>query len=156
MKKIWALAILPIIALASCGKEEVTPVVENTPVENITPEVQPESTGSLESNTETLNQNISSVETDSATQDTERLFAFSYEKDGYIIPVSGKFLLENGKISGIVVDGVDLEKDRTPISSFARNVPAQIVGKELKGLQVDTVSWASYVTVGFNNYLSSL
>lgn len=154
MKKIWALAILPIIALASCGKEEVNPV-ENTPVENNTSEVQ--DTNTLEqSNTETLDQNISSVETDVATQDTERLFAFSYEIQGNIVPVSGKFLLENGKITGIVVDATDVENGKTPLDAFARNVWAQIIGKELKGLQVDTVSWASYVTVGFNSFLSSL
>ncbi|MGE4443554.1 MAG: hypothetical protein AB7E37_01005 [Candidatus Altimarinota bacterium] len=155
MKKIGALAILPIIALASCGKEEVVTPEVTTPVENNTPEVQNVNVEE-QSNTENLNQNISSVETDSETQDTERLFAFSYEEDGNIIPVSGKFLLENGKITGIVVDGVDVENDRTPLASFARNVPSQIVGKELKGLQVDTVSGASYVTVGFNNFLSSL
>lgn len=154
MKKIWALAILPIIALASCGKEEVTPV-ENTPVENNTSEVQDTNTVE-QSNTETLDQNISSVETDANTQDTERLFAFTYEKDGYVIPVSGKFVLENGKITGIVVDGADVENGKSPIDSFARNVWSQIIGKELTGLQVDTVSWASYVTVGFNNFLSSL
>lgn len=154
MKKIWALAILPIIALASCGKEEVIPV-ENTPVENNTSEVQDTNTVE-QSNTETLDQNISSVETDANTQDTERLFAFTYEKDGYVIPVSGKFVLENGKITGIVVDGADVENGKSPIDSFARNVWSQIIGKELTGLQVDTVSWASYVTVGFNNFLSSL
>ncbi len=155
MKKIWALAILPIIALTSCGKEEVTPA-ENTPVENNTSEVQDTNTEVQDTNTETLDQNISSVETDTNTQDTERLFAFTYEKDGYVIPVSGKFLLENGKITGIIVDGADVENGKAPIDSFARNVWAQIIGKELTGLQVDTVSGASYVTVGFNNFLSSL
>lgn len=155
MKKIWALAILPIIALASCGKEEISPVETNTPAENITPQ-EMDTTVTPEETSQTLDQNISSMETDSATQDTERLFAFSYEKDGNIIPVSGKFLLENGKITGIVVDGTDVENGKTPLDSFARNVVEQIVGKELTGLQVDTVSWASYVTVGFNNFLSSL
>ncbi len=155
MKKIWALAILPIIALASCGKEEVVTPEVTTPVENNTPEVQNVNVEE-QSNTETLDQNISSVETDTNTQDTERLFAFTYEKDGYVIPVSGKFLLENGKITGILVDGADIENGKAPIDSFARNVWAQIIGKELTGLQVDTVSGASYVTVGFNNFLSSL
>lgn len=155
MKKIWALAVLPIIALASCGKQETAPVETNTPVETTTPE-NLDTMVTPEVKNETLDQNISSTETDVATQDTERLFAFSYEKDGYIIPVSGKFLLENGKITGIVVDGTDPFNGKTPLDSFARNVWSQIIGKELKGLQVDTVSWASYVTVGFNSFLSSL
>jgi hypothetical protein len=90
MKKIATIAVLPIIALASCSKEEQ--ILETSLETNNTQNTNELNTNSTE---ETLNQDISSTTTDSETIGSERTFEFNYEKDGYIIPVSGKFILEN-------------------------------------------------------------
>lgn len=150
MKKIWTLAILPIIALASCGK---TQTEEETQIQVVPENMDMNYQDEVSFEDESLNENISTVITDD-TQN-EKIFQFSYEKDGNIVPVSGKFFLDNWIITGIEVDWVDLN-EKGPLVDFAKNVPAQIIGKSLSWLQVDTVSGASYVTVGFNEYLSTV
>lgn len=148
MKKIATLAVLPVIALASCSKNEEVVNVTPTPLES------ENSTQEQLSTQENLNQNISSTSVDSETMETEKSFEFSYEKDGNIIPVSGKFVLENWVVTEMIIDWVDLNTN-TPLASFAKNAPAQIIWKELKWLQIDTVSWASYVTTWFNSFLAT-
>lgn len=148
MKKIATLAVLPVIALASCWKNEEVVNVTPTPLES------ENSTQEQSSTQENLNQNISSTSVDSETMETEKSFEFSYEKDGNIIPVSGKFVLENGIVKDMIIDWVDLTVE-SPLASFAKNAPAQIIWKELKWLQIDTVSGASYVTTWFNSFLAT-
>lgn len=150
MKKLATIAVLPIIALASCSKEEQT--LETSLETNNTQNTNELNTNSTE---ETLNQDISSTTTDSETIGSERTFEFNYEKDGYIIPVSGKFILENWIVKEMIVNGADINWE-TPLDSFAKNAPEQVIGKALNGLQVDTISGASYVTIWFNQFLSTL
>lgn len=150
MKKIATIAVLPIIALASCSKEEQT-------LENSIETTNTQNTTELNtiSNEETLNQDISSTTTDSETIDNERAFEFNYEIWGNIVPVKWKFILEEGKVKDMIFEGIDLTQE-SPLSSFAKNAPAQVIWKELKWLQIDTVSGASYVTIWFNQFLSTL
>ncbi len=150
MKKLATIAVLPIIALASCSKEEQT--LETSLETNNTQNTNELNTNSTE---ETLNQDISSTTTDSETIGSEKTFEFNYEKDGYIIPVSGKFILENWIVKEMIVNGADINWE-TPLDSFAKNAPEQVIGKALNGLQVDTISGASYVTIWFNQFLSTL
>lgn len=150
MKKIATLAILPVIALASCGKEEQTldTSLETTNTQN-TNEVNTSSTE------ETLNQDISLTTTDSETSETERTFEFSYEKDWNIISVSGKFIIENWVVKEMVVNWADLN-EQTPLDMFGRIAPFHVVWKNLNWLQIDSISGASYVTIWFNQFLSTL
>jgi hypothetical protein len=55
----------------------------------------------------------------------------------------------------MIVNGADVNW-QTPLDSFAKNAPEQVVWKALNGLQVDTISGASYVTIWFNQFLSTL
>lgn len=150
MKKIATIAVLPIIALASCSKEEQTleTSLETTNTQNTT-ELNTNSTE------ETLSQDISSTTTNSETIDNERAFEFNYEIWGNIVPVSWKFILENWIVKEMIVNGADINWE-TPLDSFAKNAPEQVIGKALNGLQVDTISGASYVTIWFNQFLSTL
>lgn len=70
------------------------------------------------------------------------------------------------KISITTKDGVITTVNTTPLATneislklqnaFAANVSANVVGKAVKGLKVDTVSGASLTTNAFNEYLASL
>lgn len=140
MKKIATLAVLPVIALASCEKEEVQ---INTPIESQN-EVVNETTS-----TSTLNENITQTSTD------EQAFNFNYEIGGNQVPVSGKFVLEKGIVTEMIVNGATINGE-TPIDKFATNAPSQVIGKSLNWLKIDSVSGASYVTMGFNEFLTTL
>lgn len=150
MKKIWALIALPVIALASCSKtEEVTNL--NTTVDS----TSTESVATQTTTWEVLNENISSTTVDSATSQTEKSFEFVYEIGWNKVPVKWKFILEDWKVKDMIIDWADIN-GKNPIDSFAKNAPLQVIWKELKWLKIDTVSWASYVTVWFNQFLSTI
>lgn len=159
MKKIQALALLPIIALASCGKneevtvetqKETTPVatteVTSTPTEVTSQEtpVEDEGTG------ETLNSGITAIPVA-----TEQPYEFTYKLGDQIIPVKWVFSIADWKVASMSIDGFK-PGDKWPFAEFAKNVPFAVIGKELKGLKIDSISWASLTSAGFNEYLATL
>ncbi|EKE28162.1 MAG: hypothetical protein ACD_3C00086G0006 [uncultured bacterium (gcode 4)] len=152
MKKFTALAVFPLIALASCTEtKETTPTTILDAPNN---EIKSVSTAWTE-NTENLDENISSVTTDSATAESEKTFEFSYEIWGKNVPVKWKFLLKDWKVTSMTFDWVDLNW-KWPLVEFAKNAPAQVIWHELKWLKIDVVSWASLTTEWFNKFLSTV
>jgi len=87
-----------------------------------------------------------------------RSFSFTYiAPDGKtVVPVKGQMEITDGKIHSFTVDGANIDTPKTPIDSFAKNAPAVLIGKEIKGLNINAVSGASYVTKGFNEYLKTI
>lgn len=153
MKKIATIALLPMIWLTSCGQTQTQEEVILNTTENDNLETQDIQTN--ETQTENLNENITQTENDSETNIVEQAFDFNYEIWGNTVPVSWKFILENWVVKEMIINGADVNW-QTPLDSFAKNAPEQVVGKALNGLQVDSVSGATYVTVGFNQFLSTL
>lgn len=153
MKKLTTLAILPVIALASCSKNQEVKVEDTTTPDNTsqTQEVKTENT----TNTEILNENVAKTTTDTENAG-EVNFEFIYEIQGNKVPVKWKYTLTEGKVSDISIDGANTTNPQTPIDKFAVWVWEKVIWKELKWLKIDTVSWASYVTEWFNQFLSTL
>lgn len=161
MKKIQALALLPIIALASCGKNEEVKVettqswvtTEDTSVKvettqsGVTAEV---ATVEEEGTGETLNSWIIAVPVV-----TEQPFEFTYKLGAQVVPVKWTIGIAEGKILSLVVDGVK-PTDKWPLVEFAKNAPLAVIWKEVKGLKIDSISGASLTTAWFNQYLSTL
>lgn len=151
MKKLTTLAVLPVIALASCSKNEEVKVEDTTTQENSaqTQEVKVE-----ETTTTWLNENVAKTTTDSENS-SEKAFEFIYEIQGNKVPVKWKYTLVDSKVTSITIDWANTQNPQTPIDKFAVWVWEKVIGKELKWLKIDTVSWASYVTAWFNQFLST-
>jgi hypothetical protein len=70
------------------------------------------------------------------------------------------------KVSMVTQNGIITSVTTTPLAThpislklqtaFAEGVSKSVVGKPIKGLKVDTVSWASLTTTAFNTYLASM
>lgn len=149
MKKIATLAVLPVIALASCSKSNEAPV--DTTTDSTTSSV--DSTNEV-TNNEALNENISTATMDTETWVVEKSFDFTYEINWFTVPVKWKFTIENSLVTAMTFEWINLDEE-TPLASFAKNAPAQVIWKSLEWLQIDTVSWASYVTMWFNEFLKT-
>lgn len=155
MKKIQAAAMLPLFALASCGTATQTPVEEVTMDGNL--EVTDETTTDVEVNVETeevpMNEEVSMVET-------------TVESDVQTIEINAPYALPNGQqvsftatlkvLNGFVVEVSGLEDKMWTQISFAEAFPNAILGKELKGLQIDAISGASLTTMAVNQFLNTV
>lgn len=158
MKKIQALALLPIIALASCGKgEETKTETTPTPSEVAIPEVTPEVTVvTQESTPETLNENIATATTQETWVSTKE-FNLTYNlPDGRPLEFSGNLEIENGKIISVNFPKYDLTNPQSYEVKFAVKLQSDIIGKEVKGLQYDGMSGASLTTNAFNEFLNTI
>lgn len=189
MKKIATVALLPVIALVSCGKEQ--PTVEkqeevslkdtNIKAEVITEPVE-NSTTNETTTWEVLNENIVStstiqtqvtsswkvvsdktltgeiVQTDSIIQDQsgKKDFKFTYDLYGKSVNVKWVFNLVWGKIKSVSFEWTDYSVWQQPLKNFTETVSKDIIGKELKWLKIDSVSWASLSSAAFNLYVGSL
>lgn len=153
MKKIATLALLPILWLTSCGKTQTqTPSDIN---ENVNTNTEVQNTQMVEETSQTLNENITQTVNENASNVIEQAFDFNYEVEGNQVPVNGKFIIENGVVTDMIVNDADVNGMK-PVDKFAKDAPSQIIWKSLNGLQIDSVSGASYVTIGFNQFLSTL
>ncbi len=152
MKKIATLAVLPVIALASCSKWNEAPVETSKNVDTTTSEVN---TLNETWATENLNNNISTTTTESWVINTKD-FTFDYDLYWTQVKVAWKFSLNKWVISSISFDWTEFEKWQQPLKMFTDKMSQDLVWKELKGLSIDTLSWASLVSWAFNKYLSSL
>lgn len=170
MKKLGYIALLAIV-LASCSKTEQTPV--ETPTTDTT---SSDTTSSVENTSnEELNENIALNETsngeststevtstestwETATVATTQSSSEKVNFDaGYTIPngmnVSMTWYLE---VKDWVIVWVGwMENAQGPQKNFAEWVWAKVIWKEIKGLQIDTISWASLTTAAFNKYLET-
>lgn len=158
MKKIASIAILPIIALASCGKNEETKVeMTQTPSEVATPEVSPEvNVVSEVSSGETLNENVATTTTEQ-TGSTVKEFNLTYNlPDGRPLEFSGNIEIEDGKVKSVNFPKYDLTNPQSYEVKFAIKLQSDIVGKEVKGLQYDGMSGASLTTNAFNEFLNTI
>jgi len=150
MKKLAIAAILPLVALTSCNKEQAQEVVEsntwNTNIDNTWSEV---------STWEVLNSEISAS---TMTASWVEIKNFSQK---YLLPngeesvLAWKIQLENWIIKSIEFPWLDLNS-WYPQATFAKAIWEKIIWKEIKWLQVDAVSWASLTTTAFNEYLKNL
>ncbi|MDD5769436.1 MAG: hypothetical protein PHE25_00560 [Candidatus Gracilibacteria bacterium] len=162
MKKITTLAILPLMALASCSKnEEKVETPKNTPIETTqqtTPEVATptEVTNSGTETQEILNQNISTGITNESGVSIKE-FKLTYNlPDGKPLNFNGNLEIEGGKIKSVNFPEYDLINDQSYEVKFAQKLQSDIVGKEIKGLQYDGMSGASLTTNAFNEFLNTI
>ncbi len=73
---------------------------------------------------------------------------------------------ESINVSLTTKDGIITNVTATPLatnpisiklqSAFASDISKNVIGKTIKGLKVDTVSWASLTTGAFNEYIASV
>jgi len=75
----------------------------------------------------------------------------TYEIGWNKVPLAWKINLENW-----IVKSVEISNPQWVVQKFADWINEKVVWKALSGLQVDTVSWASYVTKWFNDYLNTI
>lgn len=178
MKKLSALVVLPVIALASCGKsQETTPVEENTtPVENTTSQVTPDMgtfTEPVNENIEVLPvvdttpaQDVAPVVVDSTSTgettpvvaaETVKAMNFTYDLYGKEVKVVGNITVDaTGKISAVTFDdATSFEIGQAPLKNFTEQMKTTLIGKDFAGLQIDTVTGATLVSTAFNQYLTS-
>lgn len=158
MKKLQAVAVLPLFALASCGQtpantQEVTPEVTS---ETQTPVVEVEtSTAALIEETQTLSGEISETQTSVVPEENAQTIEMSASyklPNGMEVPFTATLEVKDG----IVVAVSGLEGKQGPQKTFAEAFPNLVIGKPLQGLQVDAVSGASLTTAAVNSYLSTL
>ncbi len=157
MKKVQAIAVLPLFALASCGTASQTPVDE-TP-ENVSIDLSGEETIDLQEIVDQveLESDISSVETTVENTTTGQV---------QIIEVVAPYVWPNGEnsvftatlevLDGVVVavGGINDKEGKQEV--FAQQFPEAILGKPLAWLQVDGISGASLTTIAVNQFLNTV
>lgn len=150
MKKLAIAAILPLVALTSCNKEQAQEVIEtntwNTNIDN---------TWSEASTWEVLNSEISASTMTSSWVEVKNFSQKYLLPNGEDSVLAWKIQLENWIIKSIEFPWLDLNS-WYPQATFAKAIWEKIIWKEIKWLQVDAVSWASLTTTAFNEYLKNL
>ncbi|MDD5213339.1 MAG: hypothetical protein PHG82_02855 [Candidatus Gracilibacteria bacterium] len=152
MKKIAALAVLPVIALASCGKTETVKQVTSTP----TPSNGNGNQNNTNAQNNSLNPNINTQVTTTAGITTKE-FNLSYNlPNGKPLSFNGNLEIENGAIKAVNFPTYDLVNDKSYEVQFAKKMQADLIGKTVKGLQYDGMSGASLTTKAFNDFLNTI
>lgn len=75
----------------------------------------------------------------------------TYEIGWNKVPLAWKINLEKW-----IIKSVEILNPQWVVQKFADWINEKVAWKALSGLQVDTVSWASYVTKWFNDYLNTI
>ncbi len=150
MKKIAALAVLPVIALASCGKTETIKQVTSTP----TPSNGNQNNANAQNNS--LNPNINTQVTNTAWITTKE-FNLSYNlPNGKPLSFKWNLEIENWNVKSVNFPEYDLINWKTYEVQFAKKMQADLIGKQVKWLQYDGMSWASLTTKAFNDFLNTI
>jgi len=147
MKKITTLALLPIIALTSCNKDETNTSVETT----TNTEVNSVENENIQN--ETLNENISVDSTDT-NWNIKKTFILKND-NGTIL--NGTLEIADWKVMSINFIE-DINSWDWPAYKFAKKITDAIVWKEISNFTIpaDVVSWASWVAYDFNDFLNTL
>ena len=150
MKKIAILATLPVIALSSCGKEEVkNNEMPKTPVNNQTENKQ------VQENVQ-LNENINSGTTNTSGIEVKE-FKLTYDLPNWKpLQFNWNLEIENWIIKSVNFPEYNLEDAKTYGVKFAKKMQGDLVGKQLKWLKYDWMSWATLTTDAFNAYLNTI
>lgn len=149
MKKITTLAVLPILALASCGTKNDTITEVKT---SQTPETNTSAVTKTEPQVQDLNPKVGFSEESGA-----KPINFDYTlPNNQKVQVTWTIIIQSWAVAWISLDWVDASKSDTPIQKFASTTFPKIVWEPIKGLKVDSVSGASLVSEAFNNYLTTI
>lgn len=152
MKKIAALAVLPVIALASCGKTETVKQVTSTP----TPSNGNGNQNNTNAQNNSLNPNINTQVTTTAWITTKE-FNLSYNlPNGKPLSFNWNLEIENWAIKAVNFPTYDLVNDKSYEVQFAKKMQADLIGKTVKWLQYDGMSGASLTTKAFNDFLNTI
>lgn len=152
MKKIAVLATLPVIALASCGKEDnqKKEVVNNAPINTQT------QNNTTVKESSPVNENINTTTTNE-TWLVKKEFKLTYDlPDGRPLKFNWNLEIENWIIKSVNFPEYDLTNDVTYEVKFAKEMQINLVGKTLKWLQYDGMTGASLTTDAFNAYLNTI
>lgn len=152
MKKIAVLAVLPTIALASCGKSEnasQNQAQNNAPANNT-------QNANIPVKDQTLNPNINTQVT-SSDWITTKDFNLSYNlPDGRPLTFKWNLEIENWAVKAVNFPAYDLVNDKSYEVEFAKKMQADLIGKQIKWLQYDGMSGASLTTKAFNDFLNTI
>ena len=150
MKKLSVLTLLPVIALTSCSKVD-TEENKNLNSDSSMQELTWTKEVVIESKDELNNQITSTITTDENTEIIE--VNAPYELPNWD-KVRLEFYMEVKNWVVVWMWGISWKKWAQ--EKFVNWIIDQIVWKELKWLQVDTVSWASLVSYAFNEFLNTV
>ena len=152
VKKIAIIAVLPAIALASCGKSEnasQNQTQNNTPANNT-------QNANTSANNQALNQNINNQVTNTAWITTKN-FNLTYTlPDGRPLTFKWNLEIDAGVIKLVNFPDYDLVNGKTYEVQFAQKMQKDLVWKQIKWLQYDGMSWASLTTKAFNDFLNTI